>query len=436
MILRGNYMIAQFGFSNFLSYFESTVIQFLTNTKETSFKDDVVGNRFYRCLKYVSLFGKNASGKSSLIEAVLLFKDAVMNNKTLLTHSKRYCRTRKDNAQKPSTFEIVLVIDDTFYQYGFSIILSSGKIVDEYLNKITPSTNNLVKIFARQEKTLSIKSGVRSMNDVEYRINDAIIRNELFLTNMGTFLKASPNEDYSIILDIYNFITEKIVIINKNISSQYLYLTDTIDPHFKEILNQFDFNIKDIIKRKLNWESFSSALNESQLKDINHKLFSESVPVLIMVFGSKVIMLKKDAANNIKIEEIIFRHFNSDSDFDYYEESNGTLRIMDFIPIILMNEGISFFIDEIEQSLSPDIVVSFFNKLRDENSNDQILFTTHTDSLFSDKLFRKDSYYIVDKNDKGESYLKRLSQFENVYSETNINSKFVKGSYGGRPNIY
>ena len=434
--MRGRTMIAQFGFSNFLSYSKPTVVQFLTNTKETSFKDDCFGNRFFKALKYIPMFGKNASGKSSLIEAVLFFQYAIKDNRFLRSRPKSYCRTNKTNANKPSTFEIVLIIDEMFYQYGFSVVLSTGRIEEEYLNKITPSTKKVSKIFDRNLKLFTLKSRVAASNDVEYRINDVISRNELFLSNIGSLLTNNPNEDYAIFLKIYNFILNKIVVINRNVSSQYLYLTDEVDPHFKDVLNEFDFNIKDIVKNKLDWNSFSSALSSQQADDIRNKLFTESAPVAVMILGSKLITLKKDSQNNIKVEEIIFKHFNSESEFDYYEESSGTLRVMDFIPIILMNVGTSFFIDEIEQSLSPDVVVSFFEKLRDESNNDQILFTTHSDSLFSEEHFRRDSFYIVDKDDKGESYLKRLTQFENIYDETNINAKFIKGAYGGRPNIY
>ena len=426
-------MIIQFGLSNYLCYSEVAIIQFITNSKETSFDNDAMGNRFYKCLKYLPIFGSNASGKSSLIKGISFFKNFVKNNKNVGSASNSYCRTNKDNKNKPSTFEIIVAINDVFYQYGFSLILSTGLIVEEYLKKITPSTKASQTLFDRNTKTFNIKDNKEILRDVEFRMNDALLKNELFLTNIGILLEKNDFSGLDTLKEVYLYITEKIIIINDNISSNYF---DNIDSNFIELLEEFDFNIESIERKRVDWDIVSIGFNTQYIRDIKNQLFNEQKPVVNYILNNKLFIFEKDDENDIVASTIVFKRRFIDSEFDYYDESDGTLRLIDFIPILLAKGDCSFFIDEIEKSLSSDIVIHFFDKVRELNLNTQIMFTTHSDVLFDSRYFRRDSLYIVEKNNQGESYLKRLSQFKNIYSETNINSKFLKGVYGGRANIF
>lgn len=428
-------MVIQFGVSNFLCYANPTVLQFSTNAKETLFKEDIVGNRFYRCLKYAALFGSNASGKSSFIKAVDYFVACVKDNRFLSAAHDKYTRTRKENKSNPSLFEIVLLINDTFYQYGFEIILSSGRVINEYIYKITPSTQSRTTIFDRSEKVFNIKSKKNTSNDIQTRINDSIVRNSLFLTNIGSLLKRNPDEELDIIREIYSYITERIIIINKNVQSNYMFISPVIGKDFTQILNEFDFNIESIEKKPIDWNLFSSQLAPNILQDIKNDFVTNDRNAIRQLLIGNALYLINLVNDDIVVKRIIFKHFNNSNDFDYNEESDGTLRIMDFIPIFLMKKSATFFIDEIEASLSSDAVVHFFQMLREKNNDVQIMFTTHTDRLFDKSMFRRDELYIVEKDLNGESMLKRMNQFSGIYEENRMNQKFISGLYGGRPRI-
>ena len=429
-------MVIQFGVSNFLSYHDKTVVQFLTNSKETKFTDtDCVGNRFYNCLKYAALFGSNASGKSSFIKAVQFFVSSVKNNSTFRRATNLYCRTRKEHQDEPTTFEMVLVLDDTFYQYGFSVLLKDGSIVDEYLNRVTPSTKATNEIFHRNTRIINLDLGAKAKRDLDFKLEDSIQRNILFLTSIGSLPETSVEyrQDLRVLYDVYNYISSKIIVIDKKSQSQYLFVTNKIDKDFDLLLQRFDFNIEHVKKKKVDVDMLFSSIPNDLVSKIQTRLRGGENDVLNLLLNNKLYSFKLEN-DRINASHIFFKHFNSESDFEYPEESDGTLRIMDFIPItFLVKDDVTFFIDEIEQSLSSDVVVNFFKILRDNNNNAQILFTTHLDRLFDRNYFRKDEMYIVNKDVNGESHFVRFNQFA---SNDNINDKFVDGRFGGRPNIF
>lgn len=431
-------MIIQFGISNLLSYEQPVAVQFSTNSKETSFDDtDTFGNRFYKCLRYLPVFGSNASGKSNLIKAINFFSFAVANNAVLSKSTNMYCKTNKKNADLPSSLEMVIVVDDVFYQYGFSAILKTGTIVDEYLNKITPSTKASNVIFDRSHREINLNLSAKNKKSVQFRLEDSIGRNELFLTNIGSYLKMNPDEtgELFIFYTIYDYIVDKIVVINKNSQSTYLFLTETIDDAFLDSLNEFDFNIKEIDKEKVDSDSLLSMLSPDIVSRIKSAIYSVNSSFYTVIISGKLYSFK-NSDNGIVAHRIYFKHYNSDNEFDYSEESDGTIRIMDFIPLLFYKGECTVFIDEIEQSLSSDLIIKFFKLLRANKKEIQLLFTTHQDRLFDHKYFRFDEMYIVEKNQNGASFLKRFSQFSNQDKADNITAKFIDGRYGGRPKIF
>lgn len=431
-------MVVQFGISNFLTYFDPAVVQFTTNSKESKFSEtDCVGNRFYNCLKYTAIFGSNASGKSSFINAIDFFANAVRNNNLLKQAANLYCKTKKEHQDIPSSFEIVLSFDDVFYQYGFSVLFKTGKILEEYLNKITPSTKSSSVLFDRNTKNFNFDLGVRAKKDFDYRIDDSIQRDILFLTNVGSLLEQTEEnrEELIILLKVYKYIKEQIIIIDKNVKSQYLFAAKEISDDFITILRQFDFNIESIKKSPVDKNTLLPFLSDDIRNDIAKKVNDTKGGMSSLIANNKLFIFNFKNGD-LTIDRIYFKHFNSSSDFEYLEESDGTLRIMDFIPILLIgnkNVESTFFVDEIEQSLSSDLVIRLFEILREHNSASQIVFTTHLDRLFDRKHFRKDEIYIVDKDKNGESHFTRFNQFD---SPDNINAKYLDGRYGGRPKLF
>lgn len=87
--------------------------------------------------------------------------------------------------------------------------------------------------------------------------------------------------------------------------------------------------------------------------------------------------------------------------FSLGDESDGTKRLFDYIPLILdLIQGEKVFIvDEMERSLHPSlikqIILLFYKYSKDVSS--QLIFTTHESSLMDQKIFRRDEIWLMKK---------------------------------------
>jgi len=105
-------------------------------------------------LKAAALYGSNASGKSNFIKAIIFMRSFVISSSkdTQVTEEIRVenyeLSTTTEN--KPSYFEVIFVIDDIRYRYGFE--LDKNSIHSEWLYRAKDRETNL--FFRTKEEIL------------------------------------------------------------------------------------------------------------------------------------------------------------------------------------------------------------------------------------------------------------------------------------------
>jgi AAA15 family ATPase/GTPase len=124
--------------------------------------------------------------------------------------------------------------------------------------------------------------------------------------------------------------------------------------------------------------------------------------------------------------------------FDIKDESDGTRRIMDFIPLIVdyLKGGNVFVVDEIERSLHPNLVRDIFDFILENcnNINSQLIATSHEATLLTQKLIRKDEVWFTVKTKKGITKLHSLEEYS-VRFDKDIMKDYLLGRYKGVPKI-
>jgi len=123
-------------------------------------------------------------------------------------------------------------------------------------------------------------------------------------------------------------------------------------------------------------------------------------------------------------------------------ESDGTLRMLDLIPILCKAtqepDGAVYVIDEIDRSLHSMItaaIVRDFLGVCSPDSRIQLVFTTHDLSLMDSGLLRHDEMWRVEKNALGESSLRDFAAFKGLRAETAIERLYRQGRFGGIPRV-
>jgi len=120
-------MLIQFSVENYLSFKNEAVLSFVGNktTKELE-PENILTWKNFKILKSVVVFGANACGKSNLLSGLNYMKKIVSDSFKEAISDKQYIRERSfllndKTKDESSFFEVVFVIDDIQYRYGFEI---------------------------------------------------------------------------------------------------------------------------------------------------------------------------------------------------------------------------------------------------------------------------------------------------------------------------
>lgn len=118
-------------------------------------------------------------------------------------------------------------------------------------------------------------------------------------------------------------------------------------------------------------------------------------------------------------------------------ESDGTEKLFylagPFIDV-LKNGSILFF-DEMEARLHPLItraLIGLFNSKETNPKFAQLIFTTHDTNLLSNKIFRRDQIWFVEKDHYGCSHLYSLAELK-VRNDASFENDYFEGRYGAVP---
>ena len=126
---------------------------------------------------------------------------------------------------------------------------------------------------------------------------------------------------------------------------------------------------------------------------------------------------------------------NNDVPFNFGMESDGTQRLVDYVPMLngVMRGGKVFVIDEIERSIHPAVVKELVRLLsNDSGMNGQIVFTTHETCLLDQDILRTDEIWFAQKDKSGSTDLYSLSDY-NVHATANVENGYLNGRYGAIP---
>ena len=117
------------------------------------------------------------------------------------------------------------------------------------------------------------------------------------------------------------------------------------------------------------------------------------------------------------------------------EESDGSIRIMDFIPMLIdlrLNDTV-YLIDEIDRSMHPmlsqKILEYYFRHLKTDKDT-QLIFSTHESNLLNLDLIRADEVWFVEKDTDGASHFTSLAEYK---PRENIRKGYLQGRYGAIP---
>ena len=427
-------MLIQFSVANCLSFNEKTTLEFFAS-KDRNLKEQLwmSESRYIpNILKAAFIFGPNAGGKSNLIKAFYYAKSIVLGEPNPLRNRTIYFKLCPDCAQKPIFFEFEMLIKRKIYRYGFEI--KEGVISREWLWNINSTGEH--KVYERTFDKLQ-------KNKIGYGDNYKVLQQDEYFNFVlkGTpenklFLTETINRNIELFRDVFEWF-KKIVIIyphSKLQSFNVLINNEFLLQEYRKLMKLCDLGIDDINIEKIEADEvlnkFPSAIRDNLRMDLPGNITLKTDERYSMNFKNgiqeayRILISHKIPATETKVE------------FKINEESDGTNRIFDLIPVLqLLQEDAIVFVDELDRSLHPLISKAFIKALFTANKQHQgqFIVTTHDATLLDVKLLRRDLIWFIRKNYQMESTLYSLQEFEKVRNDKALQKAYLAGLYGAIP---
>lgn len=442
-------MLQEFTVENFLSFKDKQTFSLQPGRGTRKKEHKVEAAKGLWVLKTAAMFGPNAGGKSNFVEAFELSKRLVLVGTPPGSPIEyRPFRLSPEKKKSDTTFTYLIICNGKKYEYGFSY--NAEQITYEWLYQITRKTQYTIFYRDTQKsifdipQLLKLNPSEKEQRYLDYFTKD-IPQRQLFLhevisRNLGA--NVSHIEDLIAVKDW--FIETLKVLFPGTQYKQGGMLKAVNDDELKEgfewLLNYFDtgiqgIDLKDVEFGKLGISQDLQQLIRSDLsKATNADAFGSlrfENDLYLITYSDGEIKAKKLTTihNRINDDEVEY--------FSLVDESDGTIRIFDYIPLILdlMQGEKVFVIDEMERSLHPALMrklMDLFFKYANDIST-QLIFTTHESTLMDQDILRRDEIWLMEKTKAGVSSFKRLDEKFNLRFDKELEKDYLKGLFGATP---
>lgn len=443
-------MLIRFSIENFLSFNARTEFSMLPGRGRTH-EHHLIKPKSridIGLLKAAVIYGANASGKSNLAKAIDFTRKFILRGTSSENKKIEYkgFRLDKDVKEKPSRIEVELKHKGKNYAYGF--VFDGSIIYEEWLFEINKKGEKI--IFERKEvnkKTNYNFKGLQFDNIKEEQFLNFTAagtrKNQLFLTECRV---RNVKDNVTNITDILNVIdwfqnSLKIIFPESRFGGLEFELKENQDLSriFHDFLDYFNTGIKGIELVDVDFDNVTDIPDEVK-KDILTDISENTKAIIASPEQNITYAISKDKLGSLKIFKMMTSHSvkgsNKPEFFEVSDESDGTQRIIDFIPVMmdLIKSDNVFVIDEIDRSLHPNLTYDFVDLFlsKSENICSQLIVTTHESGLLNQKLIRKDEVWFVVKDKSGSSSFYSLEEFK-IRFDKEIRRDYLLGRYKAVP---
>lgn len=391
-------MLVDFTFENFKCYKDETVLSMQASgiSEHADSLFDGLGND--ELLPVTAIYGPNGGGKSSVIQAfeclwnLVTFPWLMMRSRTSLRSTLNWRPYSFDSksAQMPTAFKIVF--EKAGYQYRYILSVKDGEIIEEYLHRRKPKAGGVAAmLFERYDGTVRLGSSLKRRS-ISTRVD----------RQMPVLSFLAINYDLEAIDAAFEWLLGCCFLDYTEPRSEYrFYKVD--DPEMRrrtvELLNNMDIDIS----------------------DMRYRLSDEG-----------------------EIDAIFLKHAKGgDSELELMEESNGTRKILSFLPAMIqaLDRGSLVIADELDAKLHPKLlryIIRLFTEKATNPNGAQLVFTSHDMYTLNSSTFRRDEIWFAAIGREGGSQLYSLADIvdtegKRIRPQNAYDKQYLSGQYGADP---
>ncbi len=423
-------MLLRVSISNFLSFYDDVTFDMFPSHQRKGLINHVYTDEKIPVLKMGAIYGANNAGKSNFIKAVKFIKNFVLKEGFLTGDSYENLRYKLvGETDRPMKIEMEFSHLGEYYVYSMSLdrevheqlaLSGLGEKDDETIYQRDGSVIVAKDMMAKEvvEEFLK-KNPYTSVMALNARFP---VIHSPYIDNAYSWFKDSLQ-----VIGIFSSISDLIKMMGQNqelleFSSRMMRLLDVTD----------GLDIK-----QTDFEEWFTSLRGKTFQNM------PNIPE-----GDGELMASRDKRNEFhlisrngkrQVLEFIFRQLGPGGrsvDMDIDTQSDGTVRLLTLLPAfysVLTKENV-FFIDEIENSMHPNMIYRLVKYFADNTSKGQLVFTTHlTRFQNQQELMRVDELWKAEK-EQGMTFLHSFSDYK-IHNTINVENGYLLGRFGGVPSI-
>ena len=447
-------MLIQFTVENWMSFRDKATFSTVATSERQHGERVCKLKKFQtRVLPVAVIFGGNASGKTNFFRALRFAQSFIVLGASIDSPIpvEPFVLNKEGNSS-PTKFAFELWCNGSIFRYSFSI--TSKEVLEESLFLVNSSRER--KLYDRQGAQISFDDSLTNDESLRQRLQfmfESTWDNQLFLTNIGSHKLASqiPEE----LKSVHKWFKETLCLISPDACFQAWELLEGNKPFSQKVnrilakldtgISRLDFEdtpIPDEMKSTLRDQILGSPNKSKYIKLVEYDQLSGGENIEHLVITSK--------KNELLAKKITTYHTNtnqSEVKIGFSKESHGSQRVMQLLPVFIdlaskvLSPGVEsrlYIIEEIDRSLHSHMTVQLIQMYLDSCSTDsrnQLIFTTHDNSLINQELFRRDEIWFTERYQTGTTILVSLSDYKGVRDYKDIRKSYMDGRLGGVPRI-
>lgn len=400
-----------------------------------------------RILRLAALYGANAHGKTKLIDALRFAQNLVVlgTKPGRRIHAEPF-RLDQPSRRKPSRFEFLIDHRGIEYSYGFSV--DTDRVHEEWL---------FVRRTARESRYFERITGADGTVTVELGPaltgSDRDQRQFLKFVAQGTrpnqlFLTEAIDRNVEALEPLFGWFRSVLTIVSAEAAIQPLAVRMHQEQDFRAFMADFLRNAGTGIdgltveEEPLDTNRHFLDMPLDLRENIETGIEKGTIFSLRNLDGQSLTVYRNAQGQSI-VASLKTLHTGKDGvrvPFDFEEESAGTQRVMEILPILAdaaSGERV-YVVDELDRKLHPLLsrlfVSSFIDRCADDQRT-QLIFTTHDTHLMDLDLLRRDEIWFFEKDPGGASSLYSMNAFK-VRPDLRIERSYLNGRFGGIPLIH
>jgi uncharacterized protein len=438
-------MLIRLVIENLFSFGEQKEFTTIPNNRFRTLDEHKYNINSFSLLKLSAIYGANGAGKSNLVKSIELLQELVTKGRLPFKLKDASFKFNSKKNNRKQVLAVEFINNNTAFYYGIEILNNLVATEELYLSGLGIEPDQL--IFERktnQEKITQILFSKEFEKDEKSQLLKDILLEEFIKPN-EPILKLLSNRENQFLKktkEAFNWFDKKLQVITPISKPRALVKKLDSDKRFKkyaeDMMCSFNIGVTSLEADKKELKAFFGEDDEEQLENLIKEVEDspENIIGLINQNGNEIIVEKEN--DKLWVKSLRIGHTGKKGKtalFDLDEESDGTIRLLDFVPAFqdIISQDRVFIIDEIERSIHPLLIKELVKKFSlDPNTKGQLIFTTHESNLLDQKILRQDEIWFAEKNENGSTDIYSLNDFKE-HKTIDIQKGYLNGRYGSIP---